>query len=117
MKKFCYSAFVAFWSSVATIVVLGLLVEQPTAAENSPTVYTLNELAAHNSEADCWMAIEDNIYDLTAYIAKHPTPPSVLVPYCGTEATSGMRTKGYGRDHSEYAWTALREYHVGQLAK
>lgn len=60
------------------------------------------------------MVIEGKVYDLSAYVPKHPTPPTVLVPWCGKEATKGMRTKGYGNDHSQFAWNALAEYLIGE---
>lgn len=117
MKKLCYSAFVAFWSSIATLLAL-----QAVATDEAPdtqvgaAVISLEELALHNSEADCWMAIEGKVYNLSDYLPKHPTPASMLVPWCGKEATEGMRTKGYGRDHSPMAWEMLQAYEVGTLA-
>ncbi|GAB3316303.1 cytochrome b5 domain-containing protein [Haliea atlantica] len=117
MKKLCYSAFVAFWSSIATLLAL-----QAVATDKAPdtqagaAVISLEELAVHNSEADCWMAIEGKVYNLSDYLPKHPTPASMLVPWCGKEATEGMRTKGYGRDHSPMAWEMLQAYEVGTLA-
>lgn len=118
MKKFCYSAFVAFWSSIATLLALQAVAtdEAPAVADADASVISLEALAAHNSETDCWMAIEGKVYDLTDYLPKHPTPASMLLPWCGKEATEGMRTKGYGRDHSPMAWEMLEAYEVGTLA-
>ncbi|XOV87754.1 MAG: cytochrome b5 domain-containing protein [Pseudomonadota bacterium] len=121
MKKLCYSAVVAFFSSVATIMALHVLAEshdqgntRTGAAE--PRTYTAEEVAKHNNLQDCWMVIEGKVYDLSTYVPKHPTPPAVLVPWCGKEATLGMRTKGYGSDHSPYAWSELAEYLIGELS-
>lgn len=120
MRKLTYTAFVAFWASVATILSLSLLgrdsVADQEGADTLPA-YTLEQLAEHDDEASCWMAIEGKVYDLTEYIPLHPTPPAVLVPWCGREATEGMRTKGYGRDHSPMAWGMLDEYEIGVLAE
>lgn len=118
MKKLCYSAFVAFWSSIATLLALQAVAtdETPPAAAADASVISLEALAAHNSETDCWMAIEGKVYNLTDYLPKHPTPASMLLPWCGKEATEGMRTKGYGRDHSPMAWEMLNAYEVGTLA-
>jgi cytochrome b involved in lipid metabolism len=117
MRKATYSVFIAFWASVATL--LGVTALAPdTAADQEEAdlpVYALSDLEAHDSEASCWMAIEGQVYDLTEYIPLHPTPAAVLVPWCGGEATEGMRTKGYGRDHSPAAWGMLDEYLIGVL--
>lgn len=117
MKKLCYSAFVAFWSSIATLLALqAVATDEAPDTQAGAAVISLEELAVHNSEADCWMAIEGKVYNLSDYLPKHPTPASMLVPWCGKEATEGMRTKGYGRDHSPMAWEMLQTYEVGTLA-
>lgn len=93
MKKLCYSAFIAFWSCVATISALHVLAWEkdgtdPAAEEK---VYTMAEVAQHDSQEDCWLVIEGKVYDVSSYVDKHPAPPSVLVPWCGREATEGMQ--------------------------
>src|SRR5690606_33453417 len=115
--KFCYSAFIAFWSSIATLVAVQVLATDSPAPTPSAAVYTLEDIAAHGSEDDCWVAIEGKVYDISAYIPSHPTPPALLLPWCGKEATEGMRTKGYGRDHSPMAWGMLDNYQIGILAE
>lgn len=114
MKKLCYSAFIAFWSSIATILALHAL----AAEEEKPRgdrVYTMAEVKPHNSEDDCWLVIEGKVYDVSSYVERHPAPPSVLLPWCGGEATEGMRTKGYGRDHSPAAWELLETFRIGRI--
>lgn len=117
MKKFVYSVFISFWASVATIAILNGVAPKASAdIESAETAYTLAEVAEHNTLDDCWMAIEGQVYDFSEYIEQHPTPPAVLEPWCGKEATEGMRTKGYGRDHSDRAWQMAKAYRVGNLA-
>ncbi|MCK9504522.1 MAG: cytochrome b5 domain-containing protein [Porticoccaceae bacterium] len=119
MKKLCYSAFIAFWASIATLVAVQVLAtdgaDGASRAETAPI--TLEELASHNSEQDCWIAVEGKVYDITTYVPKHPVPPAILLAWCGKEATEGMRTKGYGRDHSPAAWEMLDAYFAGSLAE
>ena len=119
MNKLCYSAFVAFWSSVATIAALNSLAGESSPGEAAPVtrVYSLEEVAAHNTAADCWMVIEGRVYDLTAYLPRHPAPPAVINAHCGSEATTAMQTKGYGNNHSQYAWQLLSEYGIGELGE
>jgi hypothetical protein len=118
MKKIIFAAFIAFWASVLTLLAVNALApDQPApAAETLPT-YTLDDVAEHNSLDDCWMAIEGKVYDFTDYIPLHPTPPAVMERWCGREATEGMRTKGYGRDHSTAAWAMMEPYLIGRLAE
>lgn len=114
MKKTAFAAFVAFWSSVGTLLAVQALVPAMSVAQGEET-YTLETVAEHNSLDDCWMVIEGNVYDFTDYVPQHPTPPSILEPWCGREATEGMKTKGYGRDHSPTAWEMMAPYKIGTL--
>lgn len=116
MKKTVFAAFVAFWSSVGTLLALVVLAPAATLAEGE-TEYTLEEVAEHASLEDCWMAIKGKVYDFTDYVSQHPAPPPVLEPWCGREATEGMTTKGYGRDHSPAAWESMEAYQVGVLSE
>ena len=122
MKKLVYTVFVAFWAAVGTLVLVDALV--PDAAEQAPQQaptptepagYSLAEVAKHASLEDCWMAIEGTVYDVSDYVPRHPAAPGVLEPWCGREATEGMRTKGDNSDHSARAWRMLERYRVGPL--
>jgi cytochrome b involved in lipid metabolism len=122
MKKAVFAAFVAFWSSIITVATLQAMdTSTATAASAAETQaaalpgYTLQQVAEHRTLQDCWMAVEGVVYDFTAYIPDHPTPPFVLEQWCGKDATEGMRTKGYGRDHTPSAWAMMEQYQVGQL--
>jgi len=117
IPRLTFAAFVAFWSSILTLAALVTLSPPVVAKEpGRQRQITLSEVEQHASLEDCWMAIEGGVYDLTDYIPRHPTPPKLLASWCGTDATEGMRTKGYGRDHSEAAWAMLEEYRIGTLA-
>lgn len=118
MKKVTFAAFVAFWSSVVTTLALARMnpPEQPTAGQPAKPVYTLEEVARHSSEASCWLVIEGKVYDVTGYVPRHPAPKAVILRWCGKEATEGMRTKGYGADHTPAAWGMLDEYLIGEYS-
>ena len=116
VKKFLYSVFIAFWSSIATILILAALAgEKEKPAAKTGKIISKRELARHNTAADCWMAIEGKVYDLTNYVPKHPTPLNVLTQWCGKESTKAFNTKGYGRPHSPTAQALLPGYLVGNL--
>ena len=118
MKKLTYTAFVAFWSSVATLLIVAALTPDARLdAQPPPATYTLQDVAQHADAESCWMAIDGSVYDITAYIPMHPTSPDVLLEWCGREATEGMRTKGYGRNHSPTAWGMLDGYSIGVVER
>lgn len=49
--------------------------------------FTMTEVAKHSSENDCWVIINEKIYDLTAYIPMHPGGQSEIISRCGGDAT------------------------------
>lgn len=120
MKRLMFACFVAFWSSALTLwgyaaLAAGTSAAPATAEAVDDRVISTAELARHASADDCWMAIDGVVYDFTAYIPEHPTPPVVMTNWCGREATEPYRTKGYGRPHSPAADALLPQYRVGVL--
>lgn len=114
MKRLAFAAFAAFWAFVAALVILSKIApERPV--EPAARRITLADVAEHDGAQSCWLSIEGKVYDVTAYLERHPAPPAVLLAWCGREATEAMRTKGYGRDHSEAAWAGLEPLRVGEL--
>lgn len=114
MRRFIYSAFIAFAASAATIGALGRLVPRPSAARAERAI-SAGELARHASEGDCWLAVGGGVYDVSAYVPSHPAPPRTLADWCGKEASEAFDTKGYGRPHSAEARALLEGYRIGAL--
>ncbi|MCX8175135.1 MAG: hypothetical protein N3E51_02930 [Candidatus Micrarchaeota archaeon] len=55
----------------------------PLAPPNQPAI-TDAELSKHRLETDCWVAYRNKVYDITAYLPKHPGSSAAILPYCGT---------------------------------
>ncbi len=115
MNRLVYTVFVFFWSSIATLLIVHGLTAPPAEATGRLPAFSISQVASHNRLEDCWMAIRGQVYDLTAYVPAHPASRRVLQPWCGTEATEGMETKGRARSHSDYAWGLLEQYRIGIL--
>lgn len=45
---------------------------------------TLSDLAMHNSEDDCYVVYENNVYDVTPFLPKHDGGSDAISQYCGT---------------------------------
>lgn len=90
-----------------------------TASINQVTgaaIYTLEDVAAHATEDDCWTVVNDTVYDITSLIATHPTPNVTLG--CGIDGTDlFVGTNPEGKDHSEEAQAKIAEYEIGEFAK
>jgi cytochrome b involved in lipid metabolism len=80
---------------------------------------TLAVVAEHNTASDCWLVVNNNIYNITDYIPAHPTGPEKIIAYCGKDATTAFDTKDAnpGRPHSDAARQILEKYYIGSLSR
>ncbi len=118
MSRLYLSATLIFWLLVS-VFWAGSLWLQPDAesvAIAAEKVISRAELAKHALPDNCWMAIRGTVYDLSAYLPRHPSPPELVLPWCGKEATEAYGTKTRGRPHSAYADELLTKYRIGILA-
>ena len=91
--------------------------------QNTATEYSFEEVAQRNSKENCWTIINGAVYDITAYIPRHPGGDEILLA-CGTDGTTlfTQRTSndgeriGSGTPHSGSATRQLESYRVGILA-
>ncbi|MGD0764801.1 MAG: cytochrome b5-like heme/steroid binding domain-containing protein [Dehalococcoidia bacterium] len=86
-------------------------------ATQSRTNVTISaaEVAKHNSGGDCWLIINNKVYNVTSYLGSHPGGRGTITPYCGKEATHAFDTKDIGVSHSQRAVSHLDSLYVGDL--
>ena len=58
--------------------------QQNPAGSSPDKVFSLEEVAQHNTASDCWAAIDGNVYNLTDFLPDSPLGSS-LVQGCGKE--------------------------------
>ncbi len=77
--------------------------------------YSLADISSHNSQNDCWMAIDGGVYDVTAYVKLHRGVDKILRG-CGKAATSLFHNRPDREpDHSPAAVAILNRLKVGIL--
>jgi len=60
----------------------------PAAEEKSAMgEYTLEEVAKHNTEADCWVVVGEQVLDVTNFMADHPGGKMAIMTFAGKDAT------------------------------
>lgn len=114
LKTLVVTATGGFWV-LAGSVWLAAWTAKPADAKDA--TFSAADIAKHNSKGDCWFSIRDGVYDVTTYVPQHPSPPQVLLDWCGKDATVAFDTKQRGRPHSDYAVQMLPKYRVGTLRK
>jgi cytochrome b involved in lipid metabolism len=117
MRKLFIASTLFFWVAVFGFWLANFWLPTQNDAQALPAEkgYALQEVAQHNQQSDCWMAIGGEVYNFTAYLPQHPSDPAIIAPWCGKEATQAFATKTKGRAHSNYAEQLLPKYRVGKL--
>lgn len=67
--------------------------EQSSSAQTSAspgTAYTLADVQAHSSPADCWTAIDGTVYDVTSWISEHPGGAERIEQLCGIDGSAAF---------------------------
>lgn len=77
-----------------------------------PASFTMDQVAAHNTENDCWSAINNEVYDLSSWVSRHPGGPETIIRLCGSDG-SGAFNRRHGRSASAQAALVLLK--IGQL--
>eukprot|EP01095_Lingulamoeba_sp_RSL-Kostka_P016785 TRINITY_DN834_c2_g2_i1.p1 TRINITY_DN834_c2_g2~~TRINITY_DN834_c2_g2_i1.p1 ORF type:complete len:502 (-),score=176.07 TRINITY_DN834_c2_g2_i1:135-1640(-) len=54
--------------------------------------YSLEEIAKHNKENDCWVVIGNKVYDVSNFMKDHPGGKRILIKVGGTDSTSQFKT-------------------------
>ncbi|MFA6096209.1 MAG: cytochrome b5 domain-containing protein [Candidatus Paceibacterota bacterium] len=77
---------------------------------NAQTIDPAN-MAKHNAPGDCWLAINNKVYNVTNFLSRHSGGASAITPYCGKDATAAFS----GKPHPGSDLAALSAYYIGDI--
>lgn len=124
MKQLVTLASIAFWAILAFALARAPdsppeppVLSRPAGGTTRPAPLLPAEVARHDRADDCWMIVEGQVYNFSAYIPQHPAPPAVILKYCGKDGTEGFLTKDLDRAHSNYARNMMANYLLGPLQR
>lgn len=84
----------------------------PPAPTSKPGTFTLAEVATRNTESNCYSAINGVVYDLTAWINKHPGGSREILRICGKDGSNAFNGQHGGDAKPE---RILAGFEVGVL--
>jgi cytochrome b involved in lipid metabolism len=84
-----------------------------SSAATATTKYTLDDVAKHAAATSCWSVVSGSVYDLTAWIGKHPGGAGVITGMCGVDGTASFNSMHSG---SASAKAALAKMKLGVIA-
>ncbi len=77
--------------------------------QNITNKYTRQDVKKHNKMNDCWIIINDNIYDITKFLDFHSGGFKSIFECAGDDATEEFENNG----HSKEAFITIKKYHIG----
>eukprot|EP00761_Pharyngomonas_kirbyi_P011953 gb/GECH01011979.1/.p1 GENE.gb/GECH01011979.1/~~gb/GECH01011979.1/.p1 ORF type:complete len:308 (+),score=102.60 gb/GECH01011979.1/:1-924(+) len=72
--------------------------------------YSMDEVKKHNKRDDCWLVINQHVYDVSDFVDEHPGGDAIL-KNAGDDSTEGFN----GPQHDESANETLKNYYIGDL--
>lgn len=76
-------------------------------------VFTLSDVAEHNTKKDLWMVVHDKVYDCSSFVDEHPGGEEVMLDVGGQDATDAFEDVG----HSDEAREILKGMLQGDLKR
>ena len=81
-------------------------------SSKSLTSFTREEVSQHTKVDDCWIIIENKVYDVTKWLPKHPGGSMMILNLAGNDCT-----EEYKVFHLYPSYTRLKPFLIGEVVK
>lgn len=94
-----------------------LTVPSPTEVQTAPAsnTFTLADVVKHNAQADCYVAFQGKVYDVTTYLPMHPGGAEKAARKCGQSLDEFDSMHSGGSFASDVIQAILRPLSIGSL--
>jgi len=79
------------------------------------TEVTLSDLRTHITPDDCWIVVDNNVYNISPYISVHPGGREAITQYCGSDATEAFQKRNEKGPHPKNASDFLNTLIMGPM--
>lgn len=91
------------------------IIEPSSPTEEAPLpIYTLQEVASHNTAEDCWIIVGSDVINATSFFGKHPGGDANLLKGCGKDATEMFASV---KKHDPLGYQKAKELAIGILVE
>ena len=80
-------------------------------ASGGSALYRRADVLMHAKASDCWVIIDNKVYNITRFLTSHPGGSEILMDYAGKDASGAFDDVG----HSSTARMQLAAYCIGAL--
>lgn len=86
----------------------------PKPAPTKPSGITMAIVGTHDTASSCWTVVNGSVYDITAWISRHPGGSGAIVSMCGKDASAAFGDQHGGQRRPEQE---LASFKIGVLAQ
>lgn len=77
-------------------------------------IYTIEDVAKHNSPHSCWVTRAGKVYDMTSFLEDHPGGDDLILKYAGKDVEDIMKDV-IEHEHSDAAYDILEDHVIGKI--
>jgi len=92
-----------------------VITKKAVTTDQPATILNLEEITKHNKTEDCWIIIDNKVYDLSNYADLHPGGVGPIADNCGKDGTNIFNDRNGKGPHPAKANENLISFYIGNL--